>query len=715
METFRYDDDITKKFIWATVVWGLLGICAGLAVASQLIFPGWNLAPWLTLGRLRPVHTNVVIFAFCGNAIFAAVYESSQRLLKTPMWSFHLSRVHFYGWQLLILLSVVTLPMGYTSSKEYAEMEWPIDVGLALIWVVFAINYFMTVLKRREEILYVSIWFYIATIVAVGLLHVVNSLALPVTLFKSYSVYSGVQDALVQWWYGHNAVAFILTTPFLGLSYYFIPKATAKPVFSYPLSVVHFWSLIFIYIWAGPHHLQYSSLPEWLQSLGMVFSIMLIAPSWGGGLNLLFTLQKAWGRVREEPILKFFATAVIFYLLATLEGSLLSIKFINGVVHNTDWIIGHVHSGTLGWNGLLIFGVLYWLVPKIYQTPLHSPTLVGVHYWFATTGLVLYVISMWVSGLTQGLMTQALSPDGSLQYPNYIEIVATLVPLHGVRLLGGLLYVSGFLLMAYNLLRTALAAVGPQESWGSAQRRPVLSPGGSHLQAFLERKSSWMWAFISLCLLVGTLVEIAPLLIKKRTTLTPLSGQTPYSPLALEGRDIYIREGCNNCHTQMVRPMVHETKRYGPYSEAGEYVNDFPHLWGSKRTGPDLFRVGGKYNNAWHWKHMVNPRDLTPQSIMPAYPHLAQSRVDFTSTIQKVKALKSLGVNYPPEEMERAGALAVEEAIKIVGSLTVEGIVVGGADVELVALIAYLQRLGKPQGPISPQAAAATPAPREGL
>jgi cytochrome c oxidase cbb3-type subunit I/II len=460
-EAVTYDDLIVKNFLWATLLWGVVGMLVGVIIAFQIFLPAANLGlPWTTFGRLRPLHTNAVIFAFCGNAIFAGIYWSSQRLLKARMASDVLSRFHFWGWQAIIVAAAVTLPLGITTSKEYAELEWPIDIAIAVIWVAFGVNLIWTIIKRREPTLYVSIWFYLATFLAVAMLHVVNSINIPVSFLKSYPVFKGVQDALVQWWYGHNAVAFFLTTPFLGLAYYFIPKSVNKPVYSYRLSIVHFWSLIFIYIWAGPHHLQYSSLPEWLQSLGMVFSVMLLAPSWGGAINFILTLRNGWDRVRSEPLPKFFVAATTFYMMATFEGPLLSVKSVNAVSHNTDWTIGHVHSGALGWNGLLIFGMTYWLVPRLYRTTLWSKKLATTHLWLATIGIALYILSMWISGVMQGIMSNATTAEGLLAHPNYLEIVTSIIPLHAVRAVGGTMYLVGLLLLVWNIRQTVRAAKG---------------------------------------------------------------------------------------------------------------------------------------------------------------------------------------------------------------------------------------------------------------
>ena len=430
-DKFYYDNKIVEKFIYATIFWGLIGMLAGLLLAFMFVFPNMTEGiSWLSFGRLRPLHTNAVIFAFVGNAIFAGVYYSIQRLLKARVFSDLLSNINFWGWQLIIIGAAISLPLGITSSKEYAELEWPLDILIAVVWVVFGINLIATILKRRERHLYVAIWFYLATFVTVAVLHIFNSLAIPISFLKSYSIYSGVQDALVQWWYGHNAVAFFLTTPFLGLMYYFIPKASGRPIYSYRLSIVHFWSLIFIYIWAGPHHLLYTALPEWAQNLGVAFSVMLIMPSWGGMINGLLTLRGAWDRVRTDPVLKFMVVAITGYGMATFEGPVLSLKNVNAIAHFTDWIIAHVHVGALAWNGFLTFGMIYWLIPRLFKTKIFSVRLMNIHFWLGTIGIVIYTLPMYVSGLVQGLMWKEFNADGTLMYGNFLETVLELIPMY---------------------------------------------------------------------------------------------------------------------------------------------------------------------------------------------------------------------------------------------------------------------------------------------
>ncbi len=694
MQKIKYDDKIVRYFLLATILWGAVGMLVGLLIATQLGSWKFNFnLPWLSFGRLRPLHTNAVIFAFAGNAVFAGIYYSSQRLLKARMFNDMLSKIHFWGWQLIIVSAAITIPLGITSGKEYAELEWPIDIAIALIWVVFAINFFGTVFTRREKHIYVAIWFYIATIITIAILHITNSLAMPVGLFKSYSLYAGVQDALVQWWYGHNAVGFLLTTPFLGIMYYFIPKASGRPVYSYRLSVIHFWALVFLYIWAGPHHLHYTALPDWAQSLGMVFSVMLIAPSWGGMINGLLTLRGAWDKLRTDPVIKFFVAAVTFYGMSTFEGPLMSIKSVNALSHYTDWTIGHVHSGALGWVGLLVFGMVYFLVPKLWRQPLHSVGLATVHFWIATIGIIFYVVSMWFAGITQGLMWKEFNDSGLLQYPNFVETVTKLIPLYWVRLLGGLLYFSGVILMIINVAKTISAAKAPEDEEVSV---PATIDNGNHAplkgHAILEAKPMLMVGLTVGVLLIGTFIELIPTFVIESNVPT-ISTVKPYTALELEGRDIYVREGCYNCHSQMVRPFRDEVARYGTYSKPGEFVYDHPFQWGSRRIGPDLHRVGGKFSDVWHLRHLEDPRATSPGSVMPNYGFLAKSEVVFEELPMKLKAMSKLGVPYSKEEIKNAANDAKAQAREIGSKLAGEGSP-GLDNTEMVALISYLQRLG---------------------
>ncbi len=696
LEKFSYDNKVVKAFIIATVVFALVGMSVGLLAAIQLFYPIFNFdLQYTTFGRIRPLHTNAIIFAFVGNAMFAGIYYSLQRLLKARMFSDKLSWIHFWGWQLIILAAAITLPLGMTSAKEYAELEWPIDIAITVIWVVFGWNMMSTIIKRRERHLYVAIWFYIATFVTVAVLHVVNSFEIPVTLFKSYSAYAGVQDALVQWWYGHNAVAFFLTTPFLGLMYYFLPKAANRPVYSYRLSIIHFWSLIFIYIWAGPHHLLYTSLPDWAQSLGVVFSIMLIAPSWGGMLNGLMTLRGAWDRVREEPILKFMVVAITAYGMVTLEGPLLSLKSVNAIAHFTDWIVAHVHLGGLGWNGFLIFGMLYWMVPRMWATKLYSTQLANVHFWLGTLGIIFYALPMYVSGVVQSLMWKEFNPEGFLVYKNFLETTVQILPLHMLRAIGGGLYLIGAIIMTYNLIKTAYAGsfIANEEAEAAPLSKEYVAKEGGWHHRLLEHKPILFTVLSLVAILIGGVIELVPTFLIKSNVPT-ISSVKPYTPLELHGRDIYIREGCVNCHTQMVRPFRSETERYGEYSKAGEFVYDHPFLWGSKRTGPDLHRMNGKYSNAWHYNHMLAPDAVSTGSIMPAYPWLFEQSIDKELTAGKIKALRTVGVPYEDGYENQANEDLDKQATAISTNLKADGIEVM-PETEIVALIAYLQRLGK--------------------
>jgi cytochrome c oxidase cbb3-type subunit I/II len=716
MQQFYYDNKIVKKFIYASIVFGLVGMLVGLILAILFLFP--NLTDgisFLSFGRLRPLHTNAVIFAFVGNAMFAGVYYSLQRLLKARMFSDFLSNLHFWGWQLIIVAAAITLPLGYTTSKEYAELEWPIDIAIALIWVAFGINMIGTILKRRERHLYVAIWFYIATFITVAVLHIFNSLELPVSALKSYSVYAGVQDALVQWWYGHNAVAFFLTTPFLGMMYYFVPKAANRPVYSYRLSIIHFWSLIFIYIWAGPHHLLYSTLPDWAQNLGVVFSIMLIAPSWGGMINGLLTLRGVWDKVRTDVVLKFFVVAITGYGMATFEGPMLSLKNVNAIAHYTDWIIAHVHVGALAWNGFLIFGMIYWLIPRMTKSKLYSDKLANFHFWIGTLGIILYSLPMYVAGFTQASMWKQFKPDGTLQYGNFLETVTQIMPMYWMRAIGGSLYLVGMIVLIYNIIKTVKAGSTIEDELAEAPELAKITTGrlkGEKFHPWLERRPIQLTLLATVAILIGGIIQIVPTIMVK-SNIPTIAAVKPYTPLELQGRDLYIREGCVGCHSQMIRPFRSEVVRYGDYSKSGEYVYDHPFLWGSKRTGPDLHREGGKYNDNWHFNHMWNPQSTSPGSIMPGYKWLfANEAMDYSSTEAKMKVMQTLGVPYTDADIANAKQSIEKQSATIEKNLyndpdfvksyddskkkaAAKGeVFVPMKDREIVALIAYLQRLG---------------------
>ncbi|MDP8208540.1 MAG: cytochrome-c oxidase, cbb3-type subunit I [Candidatus Electryonea clarkiae] len=695
VEKFQYDNTIVRMFLIASVVFGVIGMLVGLIIAIQLFFPALNLGlSFTTFGRLRPLHTNAIIFAFVGNAIFMGVYYSLPRLLKTPMFSRTLGLIHFWGWQLIILSAAITLPLGMTTSKEYAELEWPVDIAIAIIWVIFAINMFATIAKRREKHLYVAIWFYIATVVTVAVLHIVNSFEIPVSFLKSYSLYAGVQDALVQWWYGHNAVAFFLTTPYLGLMYYFLPKAANRPVYSYRLSIIHFWALIFIYIWAGPHHLLYTALPDWAQSLGVVFSLMLIAPSWGGMLNGLLTLRGAWDKVREDPVLKFMVVAITAYGMATIEGPTLAIKSVNALSHYTDWTIAHVHIGTLGWNGMLTFGIFYWIVPKMWKTKLWSTKLANFHFWLGTLAIFFWVIPMYWAGWTQSLMWKQFNADGFLAYPNFLETVIQLIPMYVMRAIGGCMFLIGFILCIVNLVATAKQ--GSFETVVEDQAAPLEKNGGhedGYWHRWIESRPFRFTVLTLIAILLGGIVEMVPMFVIK-SNVPSISSVKPYTPLEIEGRDIYIREGCLSCHSQLVRPFRSEVERYGEYSKAGEFVYDHPFLWSSKRTGPDLHRIGGKYPDAWHYSHMLEPTSMSPGSIMPPYQWLIEDELDVSKLEKKIWALRKVGVPYPEDYESQALEDLQEQAETISASLKEAGIE-APPDREIIALIAYLQRMGQ--------------------
>ncbi len=719
LDRFQYDDAIVRAFLAITVVWGVVAFLVGLIAAIQLAHPQLNLGlPYITFGRLRPLHTNAAIFAFAGNAIFAGIYHSTQRLCKARMFSKVLSWIHFFGWQGIIVAAAVTLPLGFTQGKEYAELEWPIDIAIALVWVVFAINFFGTIATRRERHMYVALWFYIATLVTIAMLHIFNSLSLPAGPLKSYTIYAGVQDAFMQWWYGHNAVGFFLTTPFLGLMYYYLPKAAERPVFSYRLSIVHFWSLIFIYIWAGPHHLHYTATPEWASTLGMLFSVMLWMPSWGGMVNGLLTLRGAWHKVTRDPVLKFFVVGITFYGMSTFEGPLLSVKSVNALSHYTDWTIAHVHAGALGWVGSMVFGVMYWLLPRVYQTGLWSPKLANMHFWFNTVGLVVYIAPIYVAGLTQGLMWRDIDESGQLTY-EFVETVNVLIPMYWLRVIGGAIYLGGGVIGLLNLIMTWKARpttydnviieaaplartfqdpprptsrVGTQAVLNTAHGFDVWLQGWWHRR--WERLPLRFTVWVAITVVVASLFEIIPTFLIKSNVPT-IATVKPYTPLELAGRDIYLAEGCYNCHSQQIRPILAETKRYGEYSKPGEFVYDHPHQWGSRRIGPDLAREG-KINPTpiWHLRHFENPEEYTPGSIMPTYSWLLTSPLNFDVIPQRMTAMQTLGVPYTDEEIEQGIQLAREQAESIAHEIEKADGTTGMADKQVVALIAYLQRLG---------------------
>lgn len=698
LQKFTYDNKIARLFLNATVFWGIIAVLVGLTIAIELVVPRLtNGVSFLSFGRLRPLHTNAAIFAFVGNAIFMGIYYSLPRLLKTQIYSQTLGLINFWGWQLIIVAAALSIPLGITVGKEYAELEWPIDIAIAVIWVVFGLNLIMTTVKRRVKHIYVAIWFYIATFVTVAVLHIVNSINIPVSLLKSYPVYAGVQDALVQWWYGHNAVAFFLTTPFLGLMYYFVPKAANRPVYSYRLSIIHFWSLIFLYIWAGPHHLLYSSLPDWVQALGVVFSVMLIAPSWGGMVNGLLTLRGAWDKVRQDPVLKMFVVGITAYGMATFEGPLLSFKTVNALSHFSDWTIAHVHIGALGWNGMLTFGMIYWLMPRLYKTKLWSVKMANAHFWLATTGMLFFAVPLYFAGITQSLMWKEFTEEGFLKYPNFIETVVQILPMYFLRIFGGVLYVTGIVLLIINVIKTA--GVGKFVRFESDQA-PALNPESLADRGHrgLESRPVQFTILALFVILIGGIVQFVPMFMIKSNVPT-IEAVKPYTPLELHGRDIYVREGCYNCHSQLVRPFRSEVERYGDYSKAGEIVYDHPFQFGSKRTGPDLARAGVPGSlvnkpNSWHFTHFADPQKLIPQSIMPPYPWLYKRDLDLRTTAKKIRVMQALGVPYPEEYDKIANEDLMLQAKLIADGLLNDGFENVEENKEVIAMIAYIQRLG---------------------
>jgi cytochrome c oxidase cbb3-type subunit I/II len=781
--TIEFDDQTPRWFMVASIGWGVVAMLVGVIVAFQLNFWqvngkifewltfGWFRSEgveFLTFGRLRPLHTNAAIFAFVGNMMFSGIYYSTQRLCNTRTFSDLLSKIHFWGWQLIIVFAAVSLPAGLTRGKEYAELIWPINLMVVIIWVVFALNFFLTLKIRREKSLYVALWFYIATIVTVAMLYIVNHLQIPTSLVHSYPVFGGVQDALVQWWYGHNAVAFFLTTPILGIMYYFMPKAANRPVYSYRLSIVHFWSLVFIYIWAGPHHLLNTALPQWLQTIGMFFSLMLWAPSWGGMINGLLTLRGAWDKLRTDPVIKFFVVSITFYGMSTFEGPLLSIRSVSALAHYTDWIVGHVHSGTLGWNGFMAAGMFYWLAPRFWNTKLWSTNLANFHFWIGTMGILLYVASMWFAGIIQGLMLNETDPTGTRLVNEFVQTVDKIQLLMLTRAIGGTLYLCGFILLVINIWKTAKSGKAVNETrevfedpamekdcmaWGAVFRNdPIaytcwglffailwffLPPGASHmalivtlafaaLAVYQFKKNTAGWAkwyedlsenylpftvLVLVAVVIGGLVQIVPVVTVNRAMNVEDRLQKLYTPLELAGRDLYVGEGCYNCHSQMIRTLVPDVLRYGDYSRLGESIYDHPFQWGSKRTGPDLAREGGARPDSWHYLHMLDPRSINSQSRMPNYPWLFSKPIDFKSLPGKIAVQQRVGVPYPimtPEEIEQG---AREQALAIADRLVVDKVKIPVkkgekepanateardhlAGKQIVALIAYLQKLG---------------------
>lgn len=728
LETYRYNDGIVRMFVGATVLWGALAMLAGLLIALLMVIPKlfYELgsdAEFLGFGRLRPVHTNAAIFAFAGNAIFAGIYYSTQRLCKARMWSDVLGWLHFWGWQAVILAAVVSYPLGITQGRAYAEMQWPLDIALAVVWIgCFGINFFMTLATRREPRLYLSLWFYIATIVAFSLLHVINNLVSPLGLWQSFPLFAGVQDAVLQWWYGQNVISFLLIMPFLGLMYYFVPKVAERPIYSYRLGVAHFWSLVLLCVLAGPHMVHYSVMPEWLSSLAMLFGVMLWMPYWGGLVNGLLTLRQGRQTSITEPVQQFFYAALLFYAVATLGGPLLSIKSFNALTHYSDWTIAHIHTATLGWNGMLVFGMFYWLMPRLFQTKLWNTQLVSLHFWLATLGVLLYIVPTYAAGMMQGVMWQSLDDTGRLAYPDFVETLERSAPFWWLRLFGGSIFFVGAVLLGLNLVltwarrpasyetpelsaaRLSCSVDEPVAVVSQLADKPVLE-FGKRVEAWArfgwhqrwERRPLKFTTLVFLAFTIPSLVALLPVFVV-RGNVPAIDTVKPYTPLELVGRDLFIAEGCYNCHSQMVRRLVPETHRFGDYSQAGESAFDSPTQWGKRRIGPDLARVGGRQSSAWHWAHLEDPQAVSPGSVMPSFDYLLDRELDFNKTIERVTAVQRMGVPYV-HELEEAPELARRQAEAIAAEIVSQGGPVKRGQLlvmnsQAVALIAYLQRLG---------------------
>ena len=719
-ETLQYDDAIVRKFVTATIAWGTFAALIGLWCALELAVPQANVAPYFTFGRLWPLFTNAVILAFAGNAVFAAVYYASQRLLDARPHA-GLSRFHFWGWQAIGAAAAITLPLGLNQGRQYAELEWPIELAIAVVWIAFAVTFFTMLRDRRHRRLYVSLWFFIASIVAIAILQVSANLVIPVGAAKSYPVFAGVQDAFVQVWYGDNTFAFLLVVPFLGIMYYFLPKAAARPLYSYRLAVGQFWALVLTSVCA----VHYAWVPWWASTLGMVFGILLWVPAWGGMVNGLLTLRGVWSRAIADPVLRFFIVGLAFLGIATLEGSILSIKSIDAALQYTDWTASYLQLGALGWVAFVVFGMIYWLVPRLHQTALYSRRLAIAHFWLAATGLVLYVAAMWASGIAEGLMRRAFDTSGHLMYPDFVEMVTHIVPMYWVRVVGAALYAAGLFACAYNVYRTwrARPATYAEPEGQVPLQRHVEAPTTWHQR--LEASPLRLGVLLAGIVFFGSLFEVLSMS-WSAAHVPKLATIEPYTPLELYGRDIYIREGCASCHSQMVRPLLDETVRYGldgvpaAYSEPGEMIYDHPSQWGRKRIGPDLAREGGRHDELWQLLHFEDPRAVSPGSVMPAYPRLASTAIEWSVIQRRVDAMAALGVPYDTDARTDAVALARTQADHVAELLVAAGGPKGMQGEEVVAVIAYLQRLGRdvrvaqlrtdPAYPVTSAASACDPA-----
>lgn len=728
-QPFSYDDGIVRLFVMATLFWGLAATAGGLLVGILLVAPEiFEANDRLGFGRMRPVHTNLGVFAFVGNALFAAVYYSTQRLCKAGMWSRALSWLHFLSWQGIIVAGSVTLPMGITQGKEFAEWEWPIDLAIAVSWIgFFGVNFFMTLAHRRERHLYISLWFYIATIVVVSVAHVLNSLVLPMGLGKSLPLYAGVQDAIVQWFYGQNMIAFFMTMPFLGLMYYFIPKATSRPIHSYKLAIVHFWALVLLYVWLGPHHLHYTAAPQWITTIATIAGLLLWLPMWAGLLNGWMTLRggaKETDGQSNAVTLKFFTVGLVSYAWLAIEGPMLSLQSASACAQYTDWGIASIHVIALGWCGMMTFGMIYWLLPRLFQTQLWSCKAVSFHYGLSVLGILLSVVPIYLAGFAQSAMWFSMDDVGNLTSLEFADSIAAVKWMWHLRLLGGVFFIAGMVLMAVN---TAMTWARRPKSYKVLVHQPPtyqvseVRPGGASelddvpvLQAAkkldvfsrLDWHRGWERATGNFVRVILAVVAIAGVF--QLVPVFLIRGSVPivdtvksYTPLELAGRDIYVAEGCFNCHSQMIRPLVAETSRYGEFSAADEFAFDRPFQWGSRRIGPDLAREGGKNSSSWHWFHLDNPRGEQgdKNSVMPSFVHLLDRELNFSSIPQRVETAHRLGAPYTKAELQKSVSMARRQAEEIAAEIVAGGgpIRRGGLmtyDSQAVALIAYLQRLG---------------------
>ena len=715
----RYDDSIVRSFVMATIVWGVLATLSGLFVGYLLVVPTLTGGSrWLSFGRLQPVYANLAMFAFVGNGFFAAVYYSTQRLCKTRMWSGFLSWMHFLAWQAIVLAGALTVPLGMTQGRAYAEWEWPIDVAVAVVWILFfGANFLMTLVRRRERHLYVSLWFYLATIVAFALVHVVSNLVLPSGGFGSRGVFAGVQDAYLQAWYSHHVMAFFSMMSFLGVMYYFLPKASSRGIYSYKLCIVHFWAMVILGAWVAPRLLHYTAMPEWISTLGMLFSLMLLAPSWAGVVNGWKTLGGRPAR-DADPSLKFFWVAMIFLAITTIEGAVLSIKSTSAMVQYTDWTLGHLHLTLMGWNGFMVFGMVYWLMPRLFQTQLKSDKLANAHFWLAAVGMGLFLVPTYCAGWIQMSGWHSLDSTGNLANPEFVEVLKQVQPFWWLRLIGGVFYLLGLLALGmnawltwqskpvkYEKLEASVVPVQrderdqpePESDYGldvpiSAAARKMNVAGKLVWHERWERSPSKFVYGVLMAMLVALVLQAGPLFLFA-SNIPKAPGTQPYSPLELAGREIYVTEGCVQCHSQTVRPLVPETKRYGDYSLPGEFAYDRPVQWGSRRNGPDLARQGGQRDSNWLLQHLDHPEKTTEGTMMPAYPHLIQDNLDFGAIPELVKSSASLS-GYTEQQIEDCEALARRQGEELAAEIVAQGGPAAMHERQAIALIAYLQKLG---------------------